>query len=43
MDCFEAGPFSPLAQTHGALRLLTEAELQETIFSLREQLEELLL
>lgn len=32
MNCFEARPFSPLAQAHGALRLLTEQELQETIF-----------
>lgn len=32
MDCFEARPFSPLAQAHGALRRLTEAERQETIF-----------
>lgn len=32
MDCFQARPFSPLAHTHGALRLLTEAELQEIIF-----------
>lgn len=35
MDCFQARPFSPLAHTHGALRLLTEAELQEMIFFLK--------